>query len=99
MLASGLQILTKRQDIRTLGGVILHRGQDFFLLLAKPQHQPGLRRNFRMRLLRTAQQAQPEVPTKTGLMLGLGEEKEEVLDALASNGAATRASARTPRLC
>ena len=56
MLASGLQILTKRQDIRTLGGEILHRGQDFFLLLAKPQHQPGLRRNFRMRLLRTAQQ-------------------------------------------
>jgi lipoic acid synthetase len=30
-------------------------------------------------LLRRSKQAHPEVPTKTGLMLGLGEEKDEVL--------------------
>jgi len=33
-------------------------------------------------LLRRSKQAQPDVPTKTGLMLGLGEEKEEVLATL-----------------
>ncbi len=32
-----------------------------------------------LELLRRAKQAHPEIPTKTGLMLGLGEEKEEVL--------------------
>ena len=32
-----------------------------------------------LELLRRSKQAHPEVPTKTGLMLGLGEEKEEVL--------------------
>ena len=35
-----------------------------------------------LELLRRSKQAQPEVPTKTGLMLGLGEEKEEVLSTL-----------------
>jgi len=35
-----------------------------------------------LELLRRAKQAHPEVPTKTGLMLGLGEEKEEVLATL-----------------
>jgi lipoyl synthase len=30
-------------------------------------------------LLRRSKEAHPEVPTKTGLMLGLGEEKDEVL--------------------
>ncbi len=30
-------------------------------------------------MLKRAKLAHPEVPTKTGLMLGLGEEKEEVL--------------------
>jgi lipoic acid synthetase len=33
-------------------------------------------------LLRRSKEAHPEVPTKTGLMLGLGEEKEEVLSTL-----------------
>jgi len=33
-------------------------------------------------LLRRSKQAHPEIPTKTGLMLGLGEEKEEVLATL-----------------
>jgi lipoic acid synthetase len=32
-----------------------------------------------LELLRRAKAAHPEVPTKTGLMLGLGEEKDEVL--------------------
>jgi len=32
-----------------------------------------------LELLRRAKQAYPETPTKTGLMLGLGEEKHEVL--------------------
>jgi lipoic acid synthetase len=32
-----------------------------------------------LELLRRAKTAHPEVPTKTGLMLGLGEEKDEVL--------------------
>ena len=32
-----------------------------------------------LELLRRAKQTHPDVPTKTGLMLGLGEEKEEVL--------------------
>ena len=35
-----------------------------------------------LELLRRAKQACPETPTKTGLMLGLGEEKQEVLAAL-----------------
>jgi len=35
-----------------------------------------------LELLRRAKQAHPEVPTKTGLMLGLGEEKDEVLATL-----------------
>jgi lipoic acid synthetase len=35
-----------------------------------------------LELLRRAKQAQPEIPTKTGLMLGLGEEKDEVLATL-----------------
>jgi len=42
-----------------------------------------------LELLRRSKQAHPEVPTKTGLMLGLGEEKEEVLETmqdLASQG-------------
>jgi len=32
-----------------------------------------------LELLRRSKEAHPEVPTKTGLMLGLGEEKDEVL--------------------
>ena len=32
-----------------------------------------------LELLRRSKQARPEIPTKTGMMLGLGEEKEEVL--------------------
>jgi lipoic acid synthetase len=35
-----------------------------------------------LELLRRAKQTHPDVPTKTGLMLGLGEEKEEVLSTL-----------------
>jgi lipoyl synthase len=35
-----------------------------------------------LELLRRAKRAHPDVPTKTGLMLGLGEEKQEVLDTL-----------------
>jgi lipoyl synthase len=35
-----------------------------------------------LELLRRAKQMHPDVPTKTGLMLGLGEEKEEVLATL-----------------
>jgi lipoic acid synthetase len=35
-----------------------------------------------LELLRRAKAARPETPTKTGLMLGLGEEKEEVLATL-----------------
>jgi lipoic acid synthetase len=35
-----------------------------------------------LELLRRSKVAHPEVPTKTGLMLGLGEEKEEVLATL-----------------
>ncbi|HLZ52613.1 MAG TPA: lipoyl synthase [Candidatus Acidoferrum sp.] len=35
-----------------------------------------------LELLRRAKQTHPDVPTKTGLMLGLGEEKHEVLDTL-----------------
>jgi lipoic acid synthetase len=35
-----------------------------------------------LELLRRAKQAHPEVPTKTGLMLGLGEENNEVLATL-----------------
>jgi lipoic acid synthetase len=35
-----------------------------------------------LELLRRAKQSHPDVPTKTGLMLGLGEEKEEVLATL-----------------
>jgi len=31
-----------------------------------------------LELLRRSKEAHPEVPTKTGLMLGLGEEKDEV---------------------
>jgi lipoic acid synthetase len=36
-----------------------------------------------LELLRRAKQTHPDVPTKTGLMLGLGEEKDEVLLTLA----------------
>jgi len=35
-----------------------------------------------LELLRRAKRSHPDVPTKTGLMLGLGEEKQEVLDTL-----------------
>jgi lipoic acid synthetase len=35
-----------------------------------------------LELLRRSKEAHPEVPTKTGLMLGLGEEKDEVLDTM-----------------
>jgi lipoic acid synthetase len=35
-----------------------------------------------LELLRRSKEAHPEVPTKTGLMLGLGEEKGEVLETL-----------------
>jgi lipoic acid synthetase len=35
-----------------------------------------------LELLRRAKQTHPEVPTKTGLMLGLGEEKDEVLSTM-----------------
>jgi lipoic acid synthetase len=35
-----------------------------------------------LELLRRSKEAHPEVPTKTGLMLGLGEEKQEVLSTL-----------------
>jgi lipoyl synthase len=35
-----------------------------------------------LELLRRSKQAHPEIPTKTGLMLGLGEEKDEVLATL-----------------
>jgi lipoic acid synthetase len=35
-----------------------------------------------LELLRRSKDAHPEVPTKTGLMLGLGEEKDEVLSTL-----------------
>lgn len=35
-----------------------------------------------LELLRIAKERMPEVPTKTGLMLGLGETREEVLDAM-----------------
>ena len=35
-----------------------------------------------LELLRRSKEAHPEIPTKTGLMLGLGEEKQEVLDTL-----------------
>ena len=35
-----------------------------------------------LELLRRSKKAHPEIPTKTGLMLGLGEEKQEVLDTL-----------------
>jgi len=35
-----------------------------------------------LELLSRSKQAHPEVPTKTGLMLGLGEEKQEVLDTI-----------------
>ncbi len=35
-----------------------------------------------LELLRRAKEAHPDVPTKTGLMLGLGEEKQEVLDTM-----------------
>ena len=35
-----------------------------------------------LELLRRSKQAHPEIPTKTGLMLGLGEQKQEVLDTL-----------------
>jgi lipoic acid synthetase len=35
-----------------------------------------------LELLRRSKEAHPEVPTKTGLMLGLGEEKQEVLETL-----------------
>jgi lipoyl synthase len=35
-----------------------------------------------LELLKRAKQAHPEVPTKTGLMLGLGEVKQEVLDTM-----------------
>jgi len=35
-----------------------------------------------LELLRRSKESHPEIPTKTGLMLGLGEEKQEVLDTL-----------------
>src|SRR5207248_11516415 len=35
-----------------------------------------------LELLRRSKEAHAEIPTKTGLMLGLGEEKQEVLDTL-----------------
>jgi lipoyl synthase len=35
-----------------------------------------------LELLRRSKEAHPEVPTKTGLMLGLGERKDEVLDTM-----------------
>jgi lipoic acid synthetase len=35
-----------------------------------------------LELLRRAKEAHPDIPTKTGLMLGLGEEKQEVLDTM-----------------
>ena len=35
-----------------------------------------------LELLKRAKTAHPEVPTKTGLMLGLGEEEHEVLDTM-----------------
>jgi lipoic acid synthetase len=35
-----------------------------------------------LELLRRAKSVAPEMPTKTGLMLGLGEEREEVIDAM-----------------
>ena len=56
MIASGLQILSERENVGTLRGEVLHGSEDFVLFFPQPEHQTGLGRNFRMYLLGTAQQ-------------------------------------------
>jgi lipoic acid synthetase len=46
------------------------------------QVRKGARYERSLELLRRSKEAHPEVPTKTGLMLGLGEETEEVLSTM-----------------
>ena len=46
------------------------------------QVRKGARYERSLELLRRAKETHTDVPTKTGLMLGLGEEKEEVLDTM-----------------
>src|SRR5229473_5413844 len=56
MIASGLQILSEREDVGTLRGEILHGGEDFVLFFSKTEHQTSFGRNFRMRFLGMAEQ-------------------------------------------
>ena len=46
------------------------------------QVRKGARYARSLELLRRSKEARPEIPTKTGLMLGLGEEKDEVLSTM-----------------
>src|ERR1700694_5187238 len=56
MIASGLQILSEREDVPTLRGEVLHGSEDFVLFFPEAEHQASFGRNFRMRLLGTAEQ-------------------------------------------
>ncbi len=56
MIASGLQILSERENVRTLRGKILHGSEDFVLFFSEAEHQTSLGRNFGMRFLGTAEQ-------------------------------------------
>jgi len=56
MFASGLQVLSEREDVRILRGEILHGSEDFILFFSESEHQASFGRNFRMRFLGTAQQ-------------------------------------------
>jgi lipoic acid synthetase len=46
------------------------------------QCRPGSDYQWSLDLLKQFKQAQPEVPTKSGLMLGLGEDMEEVIEVM-----------------
>lgn len=48
-----------------------------------PQVRPGASYEYSLKLLQTFKQQHPEVTTKSGLMLGVGENKQQVLDVLA----------------
>src|SRR5258708_12328319 len=59
MIASGLQILSERENVRTLRGKILHGSEDFVLFFSEAEHQTSLGRNFGMRFLGTPYHSHP----------------------------------------
>lgn len=56
MIARGLEILAERQNVGSLRGEILQRGENFFFFFAEAKHQARFGGNVRMRLFCAAEQ-------------------------------------------